>query len=85
MVIGAVLTTNVKWRHGVLVSQDPPLRGLPLIIYASRGGGGVNTNAYKCVQGGRGGSEYDQKYAFCMQFHFFFSHKPNLTCLFYKI
>ena len=29
--------------------------GLPLITYASRGGGGVNTNAYKCVQGGRGG------------------------------
>ena len=29
-------------------------RGLPLITYASRGGGGVNTNAYKCVQGGRG-------------------------------
>ena len=30
-------------------------RGLPLIMYASRGGGGVDTNAYKCVQGGRGG------------------------------
>ena len=32
-------------------------RGLPLITYASRGGGGggVNPNAYKCVQGGRGG------------------------------
>ena len=29
--------------------------GLPLITYASRGGGGVNSNAYKCVQGGRGG------------------------------
>ena len=24
-------------------------------MYAPRGGGGVNTNAYKCVQGGRGG------------------------------
>ena len=24
-------------------------------MYASRGDGGVNTNAYKCVQGGRGG------------------------------
>ena len=24
-------------------------------MYASRGGGGVDTNAYKCVQGGRGG------------------------------
>ena len=31
------------------------VRGLPLITYAPRGGGGVNTNAYKCVQGGRGG------------------------------
>ena len=31
------------------------IRGLPLIIYASRGGGGVNTNAYKCIRGGRGG------------------------------
>ena len=29
--------------------------GLPLITYASREGGGVNTNAYKCLQGGRGG------------------------------
>ena len=29
--------------------------GLPLITYAPRGGGGVNANAYKCVQGGRGG------------------------------
>ena len=31
------------------------LWGLPLIMYASRGGGGVNPHAYKCVQGGRGG------------------------------
>ena len=31
------------------------VRGLPLITYAARGGGGVNTDAYKCVQGGRGG------------------------------
>ena len=30
-------------------------RGLPLITYAPKGGGGVNTDAYKCVQGGRGG------------------------------
>ena len=29
--------------------------GLPLITYASRGGGGVNTDAYICVLGGRGG------------------------------
>ena len=43
-------------------------RGLPLITYASRGGGGVNTDAYKCVQGGRGGSEHDQKYAFVRMF-----------------
>ena len=34
---------------------DSGPRGLPLITYAPRGGGGVNTNAYKCVQGGRGG------------------------------
>ena len=31
------------------------VRGLPLITYASRGGEGVNSDAYKCVQGGRGG------------------------------
>ena len=30
------------------------VRGLPLITYAPRGGGGVNINAYKCVQGVRG-------------------------------
>ena len=41
--------------------------GLPLIRYASRGGGGeegstlMHTNAYK----GGGGSDHDQKYAFC--------------------
>ena len=28
---------------------------LPLNTYATRGDGGVNTNAYKCVHGGRGG------------------------------
>ena len=43
------------------------IRGLPLITYAPRGGGGVNTYAYKCIQGGKGGSEHDQKYAFCTQ------------------
>ena len=40
------------------VENCPDLKtiwGLPLITYAPRGGGGVNTNAYKCVQGGRGG------------------------------
>ena len=43
-------------------------RGLPLITYALRGGGGstlMHTNAYK----GEGGSEHDQKYAFCTQFY----------------
>ena len=45
------------------------IRGLPLIMYAARGGGGVNTNAYKCVLGGEGGSEHDQKYAFCTQMY----------------
>ena len=35
--------------------QQFHFRGLPLITYASRWGGGVNTNAYKSVQGGRGG------------------------------
>ena len=42
-------SSNIRGVGGVTV------RGLPLITYASRGGGGVNTNAYKCVQGGRGG------------------------------
>ena len=37
------------------IFHEIKLGGLPLIMYASRGGGGVNTNAYKCVQGGRGG------------------------------
>ena len=36
-------------------TRDVGHRGLQLITYASRGGGGVNTYAYKCVQGGRGG------------------------------
>ena len=42
-------------------------RGLPLITYAPRRGGGstlMHTNVYK---GGGGGSEHDQKYAFCTQ------------------
>ena len=54
-------------------SEGVNLWGLPLITYASRGGwvggGGstlMHTNAYK---GGGGRVEHDQKYAFCMQFH----------------
>ena len=42
-------------RTGILLFIEVAHRGLPLIMYAPRGGGGVNTNAYKCVQGGRGG------------------------------
>ena len=45
-------------------------RGLPLIMYASRGGGGggVNTNAYKCVQGGRGGLSMTKNTHFVRRF-----------------
>ena len=43
-------------------------RALPLITYASSGGGGVNCNAYKCVQGGRGGSDHDQNTHFVRSF-----------------
>ena len=42
--------------------------GLPLITYASRGGGGVNTNAYKCVQGGRGGLNMTKNTHFVCRF-----------------
>ena len=44
------------------------LRGLPLITYASRGGGGVNSNAYKCVQGGRGGLNMTKNTHFVRRF-----------------
>ena len=52
------------------------IRGLPLITYASRGGGGVNTNAYKCVQGGRGGLNMTKNTHFVRKYNFyrFFSH-----------
>ena len=43
-------------------------RGLPLITNASRGGGGVNTNAYKCVQGGRGGLNMTKSTHFVRRF-----------------
>ena len=43
-------------------------RGLPLITYAPRGGGGVNTNAYKCVQGGRGGLNMTKNMHFVRRF-----------------
>ena len=42
--------------------------GLPLITYAPRGGGGVNTNAYKCVQGGRGGLSMTKNTHFVRRF-----------------
>ena len=44
------------------------IRGLPLITYASRGGGGVNTDAYKCVQGGRGGLNMTKNTHFVRRF-----------------
>ena len=44
------------------------VRGLPLITYAPRGGGGVNTNAYKCVQGGRGGLNITKNTHFVRRF-----------------
>ena len=43
-------------------------RGLPLITYAPRGGGGVNSNAYKCVQGGRGGLNMTKNTHFVRRF-----------------
>ena len=42
--------------------------GLPLITYATRGGGGVKTNAYKCVQGGRGGLNMTKNTHFVRRF-----------------
>ena len=44
------------------------LRGLPLIMYPSMGGGGVNTDAYKCVQGGRGGLNMTKSTHFVRRF-----------------
>ena len=43
-------------------------RGLPLITYAPRGGGGVKTDAYKCVQGGRGGLNMTKNMHFVRRF-----------------
>ena len=37
-------------------------------MYASRGCGGVNTNAYKCVQGGRGGLNMTKNTHFVRRF-----------------
>ena len=44
------------------------IRGLPLITYDLGGGGGVNTNAYKCVQGGRGGLDMTKNMHFVRRF-----------------
>ena len=43
-------------------------RGLPLITYAPRGAGGVYTDAYKCVQGGRGGLNMTKNTHFVRRF-----------------
>ena len=37
-------------------------------MYALRGGGGVKTNAYKCVQGGRGGLNMTKNTHFVRRF-----------------
>ena len=50
-----LVTRCIVHTKGIEVDFSKSLRGLPLITYATRGGGGVNTDAYKCVQGGRGG------------------------------
>ena len=52
----------------MVVREIETLRGLPLIMYAPRGGGGVNTNAYKCVQGGRGGLSMTKNTHFVCRF-----------------
>ena len=52
----------------ILLAFDKSHRGLPLITYAPRGGGGVNTNAYKCVQGGRGGLSMTKNTHFVRRF-----------------
>ena len=53
-------------KHGIRLTIRT--RGLPLITYACRGGGGVNTNAYKCVQGGRGGLNMSKNTHFVRRF-----------------
>ena len=52
----------------IVVSYASWPGGLPLITYASRGGGGVNTNAYKCVHGGRGGLNMTKNTHFVRRF-----------------
>ena len=37
-------------------------------MYVTRGGGGVNSNAYKCVQGGRGGLNMTKNTHFVRRF-----------------
>ena len=46
---------------GKVLKEEQNNRGPSINYIRIEGGGGVNTNAYKCVQGGRGGSEHDQK------------------------
>ena len=69
---------NIRWQvsipsfkcvtFGHVIHKLVQHRGLPLIMYASRGGGGVNTNAYKCVQGGRGGLSMTKNTHFVRRF-----------------
>ena len=57
------------WSLPLAVIQVSYPWGLPLITYAPRGGGGgVNTNAYKCVQGGRGGLDMTKNTHFVCSF-----------------
>ena len=50
------------------VDQSHSHRGLPLIRYAPRGVGGVNTYAYNCVQGGEGGLNITKNTHFVRRF-----------------
>ena len=54
--------------HNFITTWPVYIGGLSLITYASRGGGGVNTNAYKCVQGGRGGLNMTKNTHFVRRF-----------------
>ena len=62
---GLNMTKNT---HLVRKFIENATRGLPLITYAPRGDGGVNTNAYKCVQGGRGGLNMTKNTHFVRKF-----------------
>ena len=59
---------SVVYSPSHLVKLLSYLGAFHLFTYASIGGGGFNTDAYKCPQGGRGGSEHDKKYDFVRMF-----------------